>query len=95
VDMKRIHRFVVCLRLASTQTQSMDTFFQFQSFLYVSDKTFHLLFVQYFSKVVSKYLKVSQDKPAHVTVKQEGEFDLLEIHFPLVRETAMTQRRGI
>ncbi len=48
-----------------------------------------------FSKVVSKYLKVSQDKPAHVSVKQEGEFDLLEIHFPLVRETAITQRRGI
>lgn len=55
----------------------------------------HLLILSTSSKVVSKYLKVSQDKPAHVSVKQEGEFDLLEIHFPLVRETVMTQRRGI
>lgn len=33
--------------------------------------------------VVQKYIKVADNKPAHLSVKQEGDFDLLEMHFPL------------
>eukprot|EP01041_Mallomonas_annulata_P007362 gene7362-15032_t len=33
--------------------------------------------------VVQKYIKVAQDKKPHVTVKQDGELDVLEMHFPM------------
>lgn len=35
------------------------------------------------AKVVQKYIKVAEGKPSHMSVKQEGEYDLLEMHFPL------------
>lgn len=35
------------------------------------------------ASVVQKYIKVAENKPGHVTVRQEGEFDFLEMHFPL------------
>lgn len=33
--------------------------------------------------VVAKYMKVDQNKPITVSVNQQGEYDFLEINFPL------------
>jgi septum formation topological specificity factor MinE len=33
--------------------------------------------------VVAKYMKVDQNKPVTVSVNQQGEYDFLEINFPL------------
>jgi len=35
------------------------------------------------AQVIAKYVKVSRSRPVNVGLKQEGEYDLLEMHFQL------------
>jgi cell division topological specificity factor MinE len=41
--------------------------------------------------VIKKYIKCA-DKPAQLALKQEGEFDYLEMHFPLEQNSLASQQ---
>jgi septum formation topological specificity factor MinE len=43
--------------------------------------------------VVQKYIKVANNKEASLALRQDGEFDFLEMHFPLDTVVAGPNRR--
>lgn len=44
--------------------------------------------------VIKKYIKCA-DKPASLALKQEGEFDYLEMHFPLEQNSLASQQLAV
>ncbi len=45
--------------------------------------------------VIKKYVKVAQNKPAALNLKQDGDFDFLEMHFQLEQNSLSKQQLEI